>query len=476
MNLDDIATLQEQHPAWKLLRAANAPLILSFLGQHFVDNNEGATPASKLVDELDEHLYVIHQHDPEKYAGEPQKYLEDWADPKRGWLRKFYPVDSDEVHFDATPAVEKAYRWVQDLQARSFVGTESRLHTLIELLRQIVHGSETDPETRIAELERRRAAIDAEIAAVHSGDTTPLDATAVRDRYQMFSSTARELLSDFREVEENFRRLDRSAREKIAGWDGSKGALLDELVSSRSDISTSDQGKSFQAFYEFLLSETRQSEFSELIETVQNMGAVQTDRRLRLIHHDWAEAAERTQQTVRNLSEQLRRFLEDRAWHENRRVLDLVRSVEQAAVRVRDDPPPRDFGLEIDEPGLPIALAFERPLYTRQTEALIDSVIAPESDEASDYEALFAQRFVDSARLADNIRAIVPPRATAELADIIAMYPVEEGIAEILGYLALGEDDIAVSLHEDEEIIIDYVDIEGTPRRVALPRVTVTLK
>ena len=69
------------------------------------------------------------------------------------------------MHFDATPAVEKAYRWAQSLARREFVGTESRLHTLIGLLRQIVHGSETDPEARIAELERRRAEIDDEIAA-----------------------------------------------------------------------------------------------------------------------------------------------------------------------------------------------------------------------------------------------------------------------------------------------------------------------
>ncbi len=36
-----------------------------------------------------------------------------------------------------------------------------------------------------------------------------LDGTAVRDRYQQFSVTARELLADFRQVEENFRKLDR---------------------------------------------------------------------------------------------------------------------------------------------------------------------------------------------------------------------------------------------------------------------------
>lgn len=473
VHVDDLTRLREQHPAWRLLRAQNAPLVLSFLGQHFIDDNNGPTPASTLTDALDEHLYAIRQVDPDAYPSDPATYLDHWAEPQQGWLRKFYPVDSDQVHFDATPVVEKAYRWVSELQSRNFVGTESRLHTLIELLRQIVFGTETDPETRIAELERRRAEIDEEIDAVRENRANVLDASAVRDRYQLFSSTARELLSDFREVEENFRGLDRSARERIAGWDGSKGALLDDLMASRTDIGASDQGRSFQAFYDFLLSDERQQELNDLIASVQSMPVVHADRRLRLIHHEWAEAAERTQQTVRNLAEQLRRFLEDQVWLENRRVLDLVRSVEQAALRVRTEPP-ENLGLVVDEPGIPIELPFERPLYSPQPEIEIDSLIAPAEDTEGDYDSLFTQRFVDSARLAENIRAIVPPRSTTELGEIIAMYPVEDGVAEVLGYLALTDDDIAIELDDTEEVTIDYTDPDGTAKRATMPKVKVT--
>ena len=160
----------------------------------------------------------------------------------------------------------------------------------------------------------------------------------MRDRYQQFTTTARELLSDFREVEENFRRLDRAAREKIATWDGAKGELLAELVGSRSEITHSDQGHSFQAFYDFLLSESRQQELADLLHRVATLDEVEADRRMRGIHHDWSEAAERAQRTVRQISEQLRRFLDDQVWMENRRVLDLVREVESAALEVREGP------------------------------------------------------------------------------------------------------------------------------------------
>jgi flagellar motility protein MotE (MotC chaperone) len=133
-------------------------------------------------------------------------------------LRKFYRPGTDEAQFDLTPATEKAIAWLASLTERSFVGTESRLLTLFALLEQIATGTEDDPAKRLDDLRRKREAIDAEIARVESGDVPLLDDTAVRDRFQQFQQLARELLSDFREVEHNFRQLDRKVREKIALW------------------------------------------------------------------------------------------------------------------------------------------------------------------------------------------------------------------------------------------------------------------
>ena len=60
---------------------------------------------------------------------------------------------------------------------------------------------------------------------------------------------SRELLSDFREVEHNFRTLDRG-RERIARG-RAKGELLEEIMGERDAIAGSDQGRSFRAFWDF---------------------------------------------------------------------------------------------------------------------------------------------------------------------------------------------------------------------------------
>ncbi len=476
MDYDAIGALRDRHPAWRLLRAGNAVLVLSFLGMFFVEGNKGACSASEVADALDDHLYALNmRHSEARYPKDPRAYLDDWAATDAGFLRRFYPTGDDEVHYEVTPAFEKAYAWILSLRGRSFVGTESRLHTVVELLRQIVHGTELQPDVRLAELHRRRDEIDAQIAAVEAGDVAMLDATAVRDRYQQLSTTARELLSDFREVEENFRLLDRAAREKIAAWEGSKGELLAELVGSRSEIAGSDQGRSFQAFYDFLLSEQRQSELADLIARVSALDTVVSDQHspsITGIHHDWSEAADRAQRTVRQISEQLRRFLDDQVWLENRRVLDLVRAVEAAALDVRDNPP--SFGLEVDEPGIEIALPFERPLYQSPPAVAVESTISEGVGEV-DADVLFAQTYIDQARLVETIRAVLPENSSALLSDVIAVHPIEQGAAEIVGYLALTDEDVSIDMDDTEETVLEYPDPadRDVTKRARLPKVTI---
>ena len=217
MDYDEIESLRRRSPAWRLLRADNAPLVLSFLGRVFVEENARSLPVWELASRLDDELYALNERlGPGTYPKSAKAYLDDWAAPETGWLRKYYPEGSDEPHFDATVAIEKSLRWVESVRARSFVGTESRLNIVFELLRQLAFGAETDPDVRLTELHRRRELLDEEIAQVSAGHVEVMDAAAQRDRYQQFSDTARGLLADFREVEGSFRRLDRELREQIA--------------------------------------------------------------------------------------------------------------------------------------------------------------------------------------------------------------------------------------------------------------------
>ena len=475
-SFDEIAWLRANSPAWRLLRADSAPLVLSFLYRVFVADNVRSIAATELASRLDDELYALNERSPRSFPKPARAYLDDWASPESGWLRKYYIEGTDEPWFDATPAAEKALQWVRALGEREFVGTESRLNTIFDLLRQIVFGTETDPQARIAELRRQRQQIDDEITRIESGDLTMLDSSGVRDRYQQFSSTARELLADFREVEENFRKLDRQLREKIAGWHGGKGELLDDVLGSRESIAGSDQGRSFQGFYDFLLSQARQEELAGLLARVHQLpGITESDPRLEKVHYDWLAAAERTQATVRQLSEQLRRFLDDQVWFENRRVIDLLRGIEAHALRLRDERPVA-LTMEIDAVGPQLTLPMERPLYAPVRKPRIDSSgIRPAGeDEETDPTALFEQVYVDPAPLRGAVRAALRRTPQIRLADLVAAAPLTHGVAELVTYLSLRDDAFTIVYDGTRTEQVSWTDPDGRGRIATLPRVTFT--
>jgi hypothetical protein len=473
MDYRTLETLRRRHPAWRLLVADHAPLIVSFLHDTFIRPNVRTLSQPELATRLDDYLFALRADLGEgMFPREASHYLDNWASDEHAWLRKYYPPDSDEVHFDITPATERAIDWLVDLGQRRFVGTESRLMAIFDLLHQLIQGTEMDPWARISELERRKQEIDSEIAHIREGGLYLLDATRIKERFAHIATTARGLLSDFREVEQNFRDLDRAIRERIATWDGGKAVLLDEIFGERETIADSDQGKSFRAFWDFLMSPSRQSELTSMLSKVFELAPVQElkpDRRLLRIHYDWVQAGEVTQRTVARLSEQLRRYLDDKAWQDNRRIMKLVRDIEQRALALRDATPSGSV-MELDEPAPDIALVMDRPLFAPPLKPRIDE-IAADAEEDVPSDALFNNVYVDKERLSARIRRALQTRSQVSLVELVQAHPLEQGLAELVAYMSLAAADGASVIDDSRHQTLSWTDDEGRLRQGPLPMV-----
>jgi flagellar motility protein MotE (MotC chaperone) len=486
MSLDyqSLDTLRQNHPAWRLLASPHAPLIVSFFQKTFVEQNVRVMSLADLVEALEDELFHLRDMlGDDSFPKSALDYLNDWAAPEKGWLRKFYRPDSDEVQFDLTPATEKAIAWLEGLGQRSFVGTESRLLTLFELLRQLSEGSDEDPQSRIQDLQKRRDALDAEMAQVLQGNLTLLDDTALKDRFMQFTQQARELLSDFREVEHNFRQLDRRVRERIATWDGRKGELLQEIMGERDAIADSDQGASFRAFWDFLMSPQRQDDFTERLDKVLALPALvelHPDKRTRRIHYDWLEAGEFTQRTVAQLSAQLRRFLDEQAWLENRRIMDILHGIESKTLSLREEftgAAARDDFINIDQPSAAIQLPMERPLYNPPVKPRIANITLEDGDEDLDSGVLYSQIVVDKAAIAGHIRQSLQSQSQVSLRELCQSRPLQQGLAELVAYFELGGEGgsgkrFAMLIDDSIEDIIAWTGEDGRHRRARVPRIT----
>lgn len=442
---DDVRAVREQNPAWRLLRADSAPLLIAFLHRVFVAPNRRTIALAELAEMLEDELYEIRSiHGDDHFPRPAADYLADWATPERGWLRVTYNND-DEQLAALTPYAEQAIGWVVSLQGRSFIGTESRLIALFELLRQIVRGSETDPDVRIAELRAQRAELDTQIARIQQGDYEVMDDAALKDRFTQFERNAREFLADFRQVEDNFRTLSRDVREQIVTWDGPKGELLQQIFGDQDVITDSDEGKSFTAFWEFLLSPTRQDELTFMLQralALPGITAMEPDPRIARIHYDWLEAGDHTQKTVAQLSSQLRGFLEDDARLENRRIMQLLKSIEESALALREVPASevqRSVGMEVDGLRAETNLPMERKMYAVPINQEMPHDVRDADQSAIVTDALYNQVVVDLTKLTQNIRTLLRDKESVTLSEVIAAYPLEHGVAEIVGYLHLAD-------------------------------------
>jgi len=470
MDYDRLVNLRANHPAWRLLAADSAPFVISFLHWVYIEPNERAISEQELISKLDDYLFHLRERlGDEAYPRSASEYLNEWTSESRGWLRRYYPMDSDEPHFDLTPAAEQAIQWVSSLGQRQFVGAESRLKLIFDLSREIVQGTEPDPVARLEALTAKRAAIDAEIAQISEGKLSFLEPTQLRERFLQVVQMAYALLGDFRQVEQNFRDLDRQVRERIATWDGSKGEVLEDVFTEHDLIADTDQGRSFQAFWDFLMSPERQEELSRLLSRVlslDDVAALRPDASLRTIHYDWLTAGEQAQRTVARLSEQLRRFLDEQALLENKRIMTLLREIEEHALAVRGREP-TDLIMEVDGLSPTIELLMERPLYEPPFKPSVESELVSEGNADVSVELLFDQIYVDKERLRSILRRELMSRPRIALDELLQRYPMEQGLTELLAWLSLASENKSVT-DETRFITVEWVNGENQLRKARL--------
>ena len=478
MDYTQLLALRQNHPTWRLLTAQSAPFIIGFFYYAFLQQNRRSIAHAELISLLEDFLYHIRQHEGEEaYPRTAKAYLEEWARGEQAFLRKYFPRDSDEAEFDLTPAAEQALEWLRCLEQKQFVGTESRMQTIYQLLHELVQMTETDPQVRIAELERQKLAIEQEIARLEGGATLSYDPTQVKERYIQIEDTARRLLADFRQVEENFRQLDREVREKITVSEQGKGQLLDEIFGDQDAIQDSDQGKSFRAFWAYLMAPQRQQDMAQMVDKMLALDAVQSmepDGFLRQIRFHLLEAGEKVQRTSSSLVEQLRRYLDDKVWLENRRIMQLIAQVERHAVALNEAPPKDRDIMFIDATRAAIDLPMERGLFRPKTAHTIDQQQIEDGQAVFDSDALYDQHYVDTTRLRDNIRKALHGKGQVTLAAVCEDYPLQQGLSEIVCYMNIATQMQRAMLDSDQQQTLYWQDEHEQLKQAVIPLVIFT--
>jgi len=461
LSFDTLMSMRKYNTAWRVLRADSAPFIISFFYKTFITKNRRAIKYSDLLSELDDYIYDLNQKFGEEVPKQSaREYIESWSRGEFAFLNQRYIGRGDEPEVDLTPGIEKAIRWLEGLQDRSFVGTESRLLTIILLLRDLVQKTESDPQKVLKNLQQQRLEIDKQIEDLKEKGWRKHGSTQVKERYFQILDTTRDFLGDFRQVEDNFRNLDRNIREKIALSVKKKGELLEDIFGEHDAISNSDQGKSFRAFWEFLIQAQKQNEFEQLVSHVLKLPEVQEmpENVLSNFKDFLLEAGNKVYQVNNHLTSQLRKYIEDRGVLENKRILELVRIIEKQSIGLLDHAYQKGYKttkkfVEVPMLSPEINLKINRRLF--RVPGKEETVKMPTEVETSgtnkvSVNSLFEQEYVDEERLCQQIEELVETRGQVSLRDVIKHFPLEKGISELVTYLKIATNRKGTVFDEDK--------------------------
>lgn len=459
-NIAEVDWILENNKTLTLFKKDNASLIISFLYHSFKVKNRSSYLSNDLISNLSDYLFKINNdndNDKDRFPMEAKVYLENWA--KEGFLRQTY-VREDAV-FELTPATEKALNWLTELNKPEFVGAESRLLQIFNLLRELSIKSSDDLELRRSELLKEKAKIDDELLKIKSGEYEKFDERLIKEKFSLLEESVGKLLSDFRQIEENFRGLNTKAREDQIKKNLTKGKYLKELFLNQDMIMNTPQGKSFEAFYEFLMNPGKQEELDELIDNILSLDELQdvkNNNQIGMLKENLVDSGDKVNKTTRSLSEQLRRFLDSTSLQESKRVLEIINEIEAVSLSIKNHPPTeKDFILIDDKPKLHFPMEFE--LFSEDRKVKFNTGNIEVSDETFEVEALFKQQYINPELLKERIESLLKNKKQITLKEIVEEIPIEKGLAEIIAYFSIAtnkEKNLKAVINEDLKERIPY--------------------
>ncbi|MHA7130615.1 DUF3375 domain-containing protein [Algoriphagus namhaensis] len=436
----------------KLLRARNLPLIISFLYKEYKVGEQISIPYQNLVQRLADFLEEIEYWDEDDevksdrlilaFDEKAKLYINRWIDAH--YLRNLMDDARKEPLVFLSKHVEKAFQVFELLKDREFVGTESKFKDIFTKLRDILENANPDKEKRLAELERRKQTIEEEIRKIKiDGYVNTYEDYQIKSRYEEVNRLANELIGDFKEVEDNFKEITRKIYERQQQAELSKGKLLSETFDALYELRSTDQGKSFYAFWQFMLDDASQSDFQKLTKEVydvlEDRGIEISYRSLRKLKSLLHLAARKVLDKNGVLADKLSREIIAKEQVESRKAKELMSGIRQLAIQLVNHASSKETYLEI-QGNSEIYLPLERKLGERPEN---NSFIAKAAqaqlalEDLEDLSKIYNVDLIDKQQLLANIHDLLQSRSQVSLQEVVNEKGLSKGLAELLAYVTL---------------------------------------
>jgi len=479
-----IADILNNSPSVDLLKLRNREVIITFLVNTF-SSQQGAISSEKIQTQLADYLEAVQVEIDEEseilfadtYEIKAKKYIQNWTN--KGFLTN-YQDEAGDIYYELSSHSSKTLDWLSSLKKEEYVGAESKFKNIFNQLKELVEFTNEDIEKRIQLLANKKLEIEQQIQRIKIGeDVKVFQEFEIVPRFNQLTKSAKELLSDFKEVEDNFKEITKGIYHKHAEGNLTKSHILEFTFDAIDELKNSPQGKSFYAFYTFILNPALQEEWSnltkELYKTLEEKEIEITDYFLKGMKKNLHSSGQKVSKANDKMAEKLSRIIRENETSKSEVTKNIIQEikkslVEISRVKIRPD---ISFELEID---IDINIPFERKLTFEQSEELIYKTKPKLADEdishSNHLNKLFNLSVIDKEILRKRIKDVLRDKSQTTIAEVIENFGgIEKGLPELFGYIGIIKE-FKHSINPDKKQRIEF-DIENK-KSIQIPEIILT--
>ncbi len=464
-----LTSLLDKNRTWKLLRSDNAPLVMAFLKNLFSDEREVSYEKARA--ELKECFQDI------KTAFGTELSNRQSSDYLRYWMEQGWIIEMDGF-VTMTDAAQKAIDFTQMLESRVVSTSATHLQILQNEVKQLFIDVSTDKKVRIGTLLKQKRELDSRIESVKMGGGSFLTPAEQREKMRTIYELAERLPADFRKVEEETREIDRNTRIRMIEHFASKGQVLEKVLEEERKQRLTEYGTAYDGFFRMICNTADLNTFKyQIEELLKHKVASHLKPGERFFLRDLTgilvAECERVRKVRARIDENIRFYLENTDFAENRAVDRLLTQLEQIAVKLKEAPinlRTEKMNFQIDSGSVDVDSIDAYTL--RSPDEIADfSDIRDNTESGSLSQGVLNS--LDTVRMSevrDNIRRTLGRASVLSVAEIIRRNKIHYGLSEVVAYVRAAHEFGAE--YSDEKDVVEVADYKkkGKLLKITIPR------
>ena len=380
------------------------------------------------------------------YEAKAKRYIQYWTN--KGFLSN-YQDDQGAIFYELSSHTNKTLDWLQSLKKNEFIGTESKFKYIFNQLKELIENTNDNVENHIQVLEQKKLEIEQQIQRLKIGeDINVYEKYQITPRFKEITQSAKELLSDFKEVEDNFKSITKDIYQRHAEGNLYKSDILQFAFDSLDILKDSSQGKSFYAFWAFLLNPSLQQEWDNLVTSLYSMLQEKNiqidDFFLSKMKKYLYQSGQKVYQANDRMADKLSRIIKESEASQSALTKSIIQDIKKSLLILNKHNQKPDIGFEI-ETSAEIKIPFERKLISDKSEPVdykINPTLASTDLVHSEQLAkLFAHIHVDKKKIRQHIQSILRHQSQASIQELIDKKGgISQGLPELFGYIDVIKD------------------------------------